>query len=707
MPRPAKLKSGAVNRREFLASTVATSLLPTLPASQPSAPSEAGSIAPGWMDHGPVVLVGNWDDAPIFPRRVGGVPVWLDEEYRREHTEETVLALRRLGVTMAILHFFKGFGLGAEQPYIADTIRLAALCHQHGIRVGVYVGSTIIYETFLLEEPSAAEWFVPDFLGRPVIYDHQTFRQRVYFMHPGYRDYIRRVLRIAVEEVKADLIHFDNTSMQGAPPIFLHPLAIEQFRDYLSAQYSPAELLRRYGFRDPKFVHPPKVDWPLREINDPLFQDWTRFRCQAVSRYYQEMAAFIHRLNPAVAVECNPSSGLNGSNTCWYQGVDYPALLANTQAVWTEEGNDARVTSDGILISKIRTYIAATGLGNRLFTYTGVRYGGPPVTEVQMKIEMAEAMAYNRQCLGMVGGILSVQELPAAPRRYLKFFLKNFHLFRGVSSAAEVAVLHSFASLAFNNDRPYQSAWLFEEALIQSKIPFDIIFDLKNLARYRVLVLADQECLSRGECDQIRRFARQGGGLVATEWTSLFTEHRSLRRDFELADIFGVHAPARKLARGGPPPAFPSASRRHEGQGRVAYLPEVRPAIEKPPTVPMASRYWKLPLNAAELADAVRWAGGGEAAVTVEAPAHVTVNFLAQPARDAFLLHLVNYDAERTPEIHPVKVSLRLPGAQKSRTARTYSPDRQESTALPLASRNGRMEFTLPTLETYAIVELA
>ena len=44
---------------------------------------------------------------------------------------------------------------------------------------------------------------------------------------------MRRVLRIAEDEFHADLIHFDNTSMQAEPSIFQHPLAIEQFRDFL------------------------------------------------------------------------------------------------------------------------------------------------------------------------------------------------------------------------------------------------------------------------------------------------------------------------------------------------------------------------------------------------------------------------------------------------------------------------------------------
>jgi hypothetical protein len=59
--------------------------------------------------------------------------------------------------------------------------------------MGPYVDSSIACEPFLLEEPGAEEWFVPDYLGRPVIYDDQTFRTRVYFMHPGYVNYVKRM----------------------------------------------------------------------------------------------------------------------------------------------------------------------------------------------------------------------------------------------------------------------------------------------------------------------------------------------------------------------------------------------------------------------------------------------------------------------------------------------------------------------------------
>lgn len=98
-------------------------------------------------------------------------------------------ALKEAGITLGIIHFFKGFGLEAEREHIEDAQVLSRKLKDNGIRVGLYVGGTIAYETFLLEKPDAETWFVPDYLGKPVYYGEHTFRRLVYFMHPGYREY--------------------------------------------------------------------------------------------------------------------------------------------------------------------------------------------------------------------------------------------------------------------------------------------------------------------------------------------------------------------------------------------------------------------------------------------------------------------------------------------------------------------------------------
>lgn len=138
-------------------------------------------IQPSWISETPLVFIGNWDAMPVFKHRLGGNPTWQQAAYYREHTDEAVKKYKELGVTMMIIHFYKGFGLEAEKEHMDEAQNLASICRQNGLKVGVYVGSTIGYETFLLEKPEAAERLVPDYLGQPVVYGDQTFRKRVYF----------------------------------------------------------------------------------------------------------------------------------------------------------------------------------------------------------------------------------------------------------------------------------------------------------------------------------------------------------------------------------------------------------------------------------------------------------------------------------------------------------------------------------------------
>jgi hypothetical protein len=566
--------------------------------------------------------------------------------------------------------------------------------------VGVYVGSTIAYETFLLEKPEAESWFVPDFMGRPVFYDDQTFRKRVYFMHPRYREYMREVLRVAENELKADLIEFDNTSMQAEPAIFQHPLAIQDFRDFLRSKYSLEMLKKRFGFSDVRYVLPPRYDRPLSTINDPLFQEWADFRCQQLSKYYAEMEGLLRELNPDVAVESNPHSGISGRNTIWEQGVDYPRLLSHMDAVFTEEGDGAQVTSDGILVSRIRTFKMASTLHNTLFDATGGEDGSI--------LQMAESMAFGRQCLGDVGGVLAGYDLPEDQRKYIQFFRRNFEHYRGVDNIADVAVLHSYATMGFNNDRPAVSTALFEQALIQAKVPFDIIFDdnLKDLSKYRVLVLADQECLSDGQLALVRGFVNQGGGLVATEHASLYTEWRQRRRDFGLKDLLKVEAPPWRGANEPEELLKVPPVRSQVGRGRAVYVAGIKPSVEKPTAARMVSEYWKLPVNWKELVEAVRWAAAGRFSLEVNAPLSVVGELAEQREEGKLLLHLLNYDAARTPLVSNIEVNLEIPEGKRVRRLSLLSPDEENTLSPSFVTKNRRVSFTVPRLKTYTLAAI-
>lgn len=672
--------------------------------------TQAPAQRPEWLGNEPLVIVGNWDSMPIFRLRVGGVAPDMADEYARQHTEEAVLKLKQLGVTMGVIHFYKGFGLDAEKEHMADARKLAGLLKKHGLRVGVYVGSTIGYETFLAEKPEARDWFVPDYLGRPVIYSTQTFRKRVYFMHPGYRDYMKRVVEIALKDFQADLIHFDNTSMQAQPPVFHHPLAVRHFRDFLARKYTPEQRKARYGHGEVRFIEAPALDRAMGAINDPLLQDWADFRCDQLTAYYAEMERFIRSINPQAAVESNPHSGISGQNTVWDQGVDYPRLLRHMDVVWTEEGNRAQVWPDGTLISKIRTYKMAETLGNRIFTYTGGSAGG--------KLQMAEAMTFNRQTLGQVGDGLAGDTLPADQRAYVKFFHQHFgDVYRGVRSRPDVAVLHSYASMAFNNDRPWESSMLVQQALIQAKVPFDIVFDaqLADLRRYKALILPAQESLTDEQNRLIRAYVEGGGGLVATDHTSLFDAPRRRRANYGLAGVFGVTAPPFRddiytfLPVPPPPPGTPPVVedppappvRKTVGQGRSTYLARVVPAVEKPHGAPMTSRYWKLPANWREIIDEVQWAAG-TTSLRVTAPDTLVVEVVEQQATGRLLVHLLNYNDTRGP-VDNVRIAVRLPNGKQIAGVRLLSPDGAAPASLQHTLNAGFVEFSAPRVQTYSV----
>lgn len=669
----------------------------------PIAESKRLKRGPAWLSQTPLVLAGNHDSIPVFMRRIGGGMLGEEQErFENAHNEDFARKIKQAGITLWMTFYYKGFGVAVEKPYMEITKNFVPVLHKYGIRVGGYIGSTVAYETFLVERPDAAEWLVPDYLGKPVIYFQQTFRRRVYFMHPGYVEYMKRVVHLAVADAKVDLVHFDNTSLQAEPEIFQHPLAIKDFRDYLRTKYSPQELKKRLGFSDVRYVTPPKVDFPLTTINDPMFQEWADFRCHQLDRYYAIMEEVIRTANPEAAVESNPHSEISGRNIIWEQGVDYPKLLSHMDAVWSEEGDPTGLNAQGILVSRIRSFKNASILGTTMFVTTGGSSGSA--------LQMAEAMAFGRQCIGDFEMPGSGKEIPVSQRRYVDFFHAQFEYYKDVENIPDVAVLFSHASMGFNNDRPAVSFMLFTQALIQANVPFDIIFDehLRDLSKYRALVLADQECLSDEQMELVRRYVDGGGGLVATEQTSLYTPWRLRRRDFGLRDLLGVEAPAWER------PGRPEENlkippvQNHVGRGRVSYIATVEAAIKKPPEARMTSQYWKLPLNWQDLINQTRWAAGGKFTLEVEAPETLAV--VAEPQRQAggkrLLVHLLNYAAPQGMTVSNVKVEIELPQDQRVQRVSLLTPDENGTMEAPSHLAAGRVHFAIPHLHTYTLAVL-
>ncbi len=81
-------------------------------------------------------------------------------------------------------------------------------------------------------------------------------------------------------------------------------------------------------------------------------------------------------------------------------------------------------------------------------------------------------------------------------------------------------------------------------ALIEDRMPFEMVndrlLDTEHLKPFKLLVLPNIAVLSMEQCEQLRKFTENGGSILATFETSLYDEVGRRRKDFGLADLFGV-----------------------------------------------------------------------------------------------------------------------------------------------------------------------
>jgi hypothetical protein len=652
-----------------------------------------------WPSHEPL----------MFLRRHGGFPIDAEIEYFRYHTEENVRKIAATGLTLSrILHFYKGFGLEAEQEEMKRTVELIRLFHKYGLKVPVYIGGTMFSETFFLETPEAKKWIRVDQWGQPVTYGgHQTSRYFPCLNQPGYVEYLKKVLKKAVVEAKADRIFFDNFTLYSEPQSCHNEACVREFRRYLSRKYDASGLKRRFGFASVEGIHPPiwnvfNEPWDLEVISDPLLQEWIDFRCWTIANYYRQLYDYIKSLNPAVSVGVN-IKGIMGRNRAFRDGIDHARFAEIGDWFELDPGYAAGVSDTGALVSEIRSYKMGQSLG------------APFDFEAQTELRLAEYMAFNYQKdtpgFGTNGGF---QELIWVPHlfRYFDFFkLHDKMYYHGARSVADVAILRGYASMANNNYTTHRSTILAEQVLIQDKIPFHIIFDrhLQNLATYKVLFLADQECLSDTDITRIRSFVEQGGGLVATGATGEYDEWRRYRQSSSLATTFGF--------RSGRP------FRSRLGKGKFIYLPDIIPSAPDP--IRLRSRreaeeesfttrgyreftpdLWLLPANRAEILEALHWVAPAPFSAEIEAPLTTVAELTQKPAEGLLMLHLLNYNEHST--VPDIGVNLAVPEGRNVRSVMLLSPDHEGTLKLAFQRVEERVRFRIPHLIKYslAVIEL-
>src|SRR6185369_11256128 len=182
-------------------------------------PISAAAIRPRpkWLAKTGQVVV-DYMEPLMFRQRMGGWEADVVHEWNEIHTESTIKSLKEMGVSLIITTLHKGFGLKAEHQEIEATRKLTEIAHRYGIRVGGYIGATMMYETFFAEEPASRGWTQVNEWGRPIYYTpQQTWRYMACRNNPGYQSFIQKVLRVGIQDLKLDMMHFDQVAWWPEP----------------------------------------------------------------------------------------------------------------------------------------------------------------------------------------------------------------------------------------------------------------------------------------------------------------------------------------------------------------------------------------------------------------------------------------------------------------------------------------------------------
>jgi hypothetical protein len=671
------------------------------------------SPKPDWLENG-IIMTGNWEPLIFRARRGHFLREDYIERYKKEHTEETVKKLKEMGVNFIVTHFYKGFGLEAERADIEYAKELARFCRKYGIRVGVYIGGVMAYETLFLEKPQAKEWIRRDENGRILYYwDEQTFRYKPNFFRKDFQEYMKMVVRTAIKEIKPDMMFFDNFNLDRDPLSDHSSYTAILFRKFLREKYTPEKLKERVGFVNIDEVKVPEFKLGtdlinLQIIRSPIIQEWIDFRCSSLAEYYKKLSDCVKEINPEIVVGTNIGGITDDNRLAW--GVDFSRLLPLGNWMLGEESDMADWTENNVLVSMIRSYKIANLYDNLFLTYTsgywasGLWKSGFWDERTKMnaptQLYIAEALSFGGQTTGMVNWI-EEDGTSINPKSlvYIDFFNNNRELYKQTENIADIAVLRSFPSMAYNNNTPHFSTVLFEQLLIQKKILFDIIFDanLEDLSKYKVLVLADQESMGDNELELVREFVKNGGGLVAVGSSTIYNDWRIRRLDFGLNDLFNCHYYYNKEK-----PS--SVVKNIFEKGKVVYIPEIVPSI-KPPKDGfngyIAGKYWKLPANWQELYDAIEWASDDNLTLKIDSPDCVTAELLKQKDSNRIILHLVNYNYNE--KCKDVKVKLLLTENKRYKVT-LYSPDIKESIELPSKYINNILSFNVPEIKIYDLI---
>ncbi len=669
--------------------------------------------APGGSSNGASWAIGSRRCS--FAGAATGAFLDVDALWQELHCDAAIARMKRMGINLSHIHFHKGYGLEREAASIAEARDWAARLHAAGIRVGAYIGCTFFFETFhhpqverMLMQHDGGGWG-----------GGQYFRRFWCYNSPEAMEYFKEVIRVAVQEVKADVLHFDNGFSFLQDHLCHCENCLAGFRRYVREEVPEAIHAAGYDSAE-ELLPPPNGNLPylagIESMNEPVSAAWLRYHADTGLRALKLLAEHGRALSPEVAIL------YNGANLCGVTPFSRPhremdALEAvDITCVEDSIENPVGVLADGMPVSRFRAYKAGARARTRVCYYT-TQQGRDGA------LMLAEAAAFNYRSLGFVEAAMQANHRLEKPEELalMDYLVRHEELFLDREPWHHIGVVRHHESMLLN---PWPSAltpYVVEQALFEAHYPFALVnaaaLSADALQReFDLLILPDSKCLSDRDLDELTGYVRQGGRLLVIGNSGAATPLNQYRPTWGFAPLFNLKKCPMGIASRYEETATSEAKGSAEalgmaqgrlGKGEAAYFP---PLDFRLPDRARTARfggafewyyhpYWQPPVNVADLLQSIEALLGSRKRVETELPRHVGVEYYRIPG--GYRIQMINY---RHPAPAPAAaMTLRLP--ETVQTVEWQTPEGDKTLAVA-RKPEGAVALSIPSFDLLATMTL-
>jgi hypothetical protein len=503
---------------------------------------------------------------------------------------------------------------------------------------------------------------------------------------------------------------------------------------------------------------PPKTPAYWDKFNERVTYLWKLYNSIA----QEKKAESFYFLNMGGGIHSTPNLAELGETCHWFQ-ADNQGRGGQDEPIWgaAQQGRVCNAVLDGKMATNVTAGWSTGPIRWREVTKT------PAETQTWFDQSLASGMVPYYHIVGGETGLGEDLRWKKIGRDYFNWAARHDEHFVNKSTIANIGVVIGQRTQLFykapHGVSMQQNMDAMYYALLEGRFLFDFIHEdrlqLERLRKYSALILPNIALLSDEQCGQLHEYVEQGGSLLATFETSMYTNANERREDFGLADVFGIHLAGEMIGRrGNSNPYLARIERQHPMlngfadthwlpgaeyrlplapvenpiltviPGYVAYPPEMSypstPRMTEPAVVVSVRGKSRLAYFPGDieatmwlsghtdlsllLQNTIRWVAGDTVPVTIEGKG--LIEAFAWETEPGFAVHVLNYtnpNAHRgwVREFYQIgeqKVQFRLPAERRVTRVELLRAERD----IPFYAAGDSVEFTIPSVDSYEVAAL-